>query len=546
MSIGSTILTGMFRLQPGSMSTTETLDITVMSTDGTRLSTDLFQPEAKGDYPTLLMRVPYGRGGFLTVAQHYAEHGYNAILQACRGTGLSEGEFDPLRNEREDGLATLEWIKQQPWYDGRIGVTGPSYLGYTQWAIADALPEHSAMSTKQCSSDFESVVFPGGAFSLQLWLSWLQIIQGLRSTSMGFSLKMMTGDIERRTARAAAQLPLMNADITLTGDQVPFWRRWMDEAIDNPAFWEPLSHTKRIGKDTPPDHFVSGWYDFMLDQLLGDYQRLVAEGHTPYLTIGTWHHIDRDVQGEAIRQTLDWMDAKLKNKTENLRKKPVRIHISGGLGWREFDQFPPEGGTVQSLYLRPDGALGATSAPSKNASTKYTYDPANPTPSVGGAIFAFSGAGAQENKKLEARDDVLTFTSAPLEEPMTVVGHTKARIHIRSKTEWTDLFVRLCDVSPKGKSTNICDGFLRLTPEKFKDAPDGIAAIELNLHATAHHFKKGHALRVQVSSGAHPRFARNLGTPERISTATKIVVQHQEIFHDAAHQSVITLPIFGG
>ena len=166
--------------------------------DGVELSTDLFQPAAGGPHPTLLMRLPYGRDGFAGIAGTYAKRGFNVVVQACRGTEDSGGRFNPLVNERADGLATIDWLKRQPWFDGRLGLTGPSYLGYAAWAISDA-PEVKAMAIKVSSSEFRSVVFPGGAFHLGLWLSWLQTIEGLRD-ALGFSLRMFSGDIERRNS----------------------------------------------------------------------------------------------------------------------------------------------------------------------------------------------------------------------------------------------------------------------------------------------------------------------------------------------------------
>ena len=143
-----------------------TKGIMVPMPDGIELATMLFEPAMTGPHPTILMREPYGLSGFASIGEIYAERGYNAVIQACRGTGGSEGEFDPLSNERNDGLDTLDWIKAQPWFDGRLGTSGPSYLGYAQWAICDALPKQSAMAIKVTSAEFRSVVFPGGGLAV--------------------------------------------------------------------------------------------------------------------------------------------------------------------------------------------------------------------------------------------------------------------------------------------------------------------------------------------------------------------------------------------
>ncbi|HVW91324.1 MAG TPA: CocE/NonD family hydrolase [Devosia sp.] len=529
------------RLGPATHRVTRGTGVPVEMPDGVRLMADLYRPEGPGPHPTLLMRLPYGRAGFAAVALAYARRGFNVVLQACRGTEDSEGEFNPLANERADGLATLDWLRRQPWFDGRLGLTGPSYLGFTQWAIADA-PEVKAMAVKVSSAEFRSVVFPGGAFHLNLWLSWLQVIEGLRGIPLWFSIRMLTGDIERRTLKASLTLPLVEADVAAAGRQVPFWRDWFENALEDGPFWHAMDHRSRVGASPAPVHLMSGWYDFMLDQLLADYHRLVAAGRSPYLTISATTHIGGGHDVDNPAETLAWMRAFLMGDHSGLRRKPVAIEIPG-IGWREFDAFPP-GRPLRGerRYLLPDHSL--STAPALPAQpSRYRYDPADPTPNLGGAIFAFTGAGPVPQQRLEARPDVLVFTSAPLADPLTIIGHPRALIFMRASIPHADLFVRLCDVDRQGVSTNVCDGFLRTTPETPREA-DGIMALELKLHATAHCFQRGHRLRLQVSSGAHPRYARNMGTDESIGTATRLVAADIEIFHDNRHRSKLELPVY--
>ena len=238
MSLGSRLLADSCELPKRLTRALRTADIRVPMPDGVTLETIHYAPKMPGEHPTILMRLPYGLRGFATVAEVYAERGFHVVLQACRGTGRSGGQFDPLAHEREDGLATLDWIKKQPWFDGRLGTSGPSYLGYAQWAICDALPKVSAMSTKITSAEFKSVAFPGGAFHLGLWLSWLQTVEGLRANPLLIAQRMWSGSIDRRTRRASMKLPLADADKRLTGRSIPSWRRWMNDAIDNDKFWE--------------------------------------------------------------------------------------------------------------------------------------------------------------------------------------------------------------------------------------------------------------------------------------------------------------------
>lgn len=515
--------------------------IGVTMPDGVVLSTDHYAPKSRGEHPTILMRVPYGMPGFRTVAEVYAERGFHVVLQACRGTGESGGEFDPLSHEREDGLATLRWIEQQPWFDGRTGLSGPSYLGYATWAICDALPRTSAITTKVTSAEFKSVVFPGGALHLGLWLSWMQTVEGLRRGPLGLVQRMITGGVERRTLKVSMKLPLVEADRRLVGHKVPFWRRWLSTAFAEDGFWEALDHTHRLNERTPPNHMISGWYDFMIDQLLRDYRALVEAGHTPYLTIGPWWHLSADLQRESLKETLIWMRAHLIGDTSRLRERPVRIHISGRNEWIEADTYPVSPPDDQIWHLHPDKVLSRrpvrTSAPDT-----YRYNPRKPTPNLGGAIFAFRGAGPVEQKALEQRPDVLSYTSDPLFTDLTIVGNVRVTLYARSSLPNTDFFVRLCDVDEKGNSTNICDGILRKTSADPAVADD-IWKLSLKLHATAHCFLRDHRIRVLVASGAHPRYARNTGTGEPPGEATQLAAADIEIFHDPLRPSAVSLPV---
>ncbi|WP_417310065.1 CocE/NonD family hydrolase, partial [Devosia sp.] len=544
MSLASLLLADNFGLPKRLCRASRTRGIRIPMRDGVELATEYFAPKLPGKHPTLLIREPYGLSGFSTIAEIFAERGYHTVLQACRGTDKSGGTFDPLRPEREDGLATLDWIKKQPWYDGRLGTTGPSYLGYAQWAICDALPPRSAMSIKVTSAEFRSVVFPGGSFAVGLWLSWMQTIEGIRGNPLRTSWRMLRGGIDKLSLKATMKLPLRDADRKVTGHKVPFWQQWLDNAIGDDAFWEPMDHTHRIGARTPPTSFTSGWYDFMLDQLLRDYALMVDAGQTPRLTIGPWVHVSPELQKESVRDTLTWMDVHLRDAlAEPPPTKPVKLFVTGLDQWREFDAWPPGPPLDTQIWqLHPGGGLSQRPVRSAPPDT-YTYDPTDPTPAVGGAMFAFTGAGATDNAPLEKRKDVLVYTSDPLFSPLTVMGNVGVTVYARASLTNADVFVRLCDVDPNGKSVNICDGIIRKTSSD-PAVPDDIWRLTLRLHATAHHFKRDHRLRVIVASGAHPRFARNTGTDESLGEATTLVPVDIEIFHDPQHPSALHLPIY--
>jgi len=278
-----------------------------------------------------------------------------------------------------------------------------------------------------------------------------------------------------------------------------------------------------------------------VDQLLRDYTTLVDAGHTPQLTVGPWFHVSPDLQMESVKQTLEWMNAKLIGDAAGLRAKPVRLYIGGLNEWREFDSYPPVHADNQIWHIHPDKVLSQRPVRASAPDT-YTYDPAQPTPAVGGAMFAFNGAGPVDNAPLEKRGDVLVYTSEPLFTPVTILGQVRIALHARSSLPNTDFFVRLCDVDEKGMSINICDGIIRKSSAD-PAVPDDIWKLNFRMHATAHRFNRNHRLRVIVASGAHPRYARNTGTDEPLGEASHLASADIEIFHDPAHPSAIHLPV---
>ena len=289
-------------------------------------------------------------------------------------------------------------------------------------------------------------------------------------------------------------------------------------------------------------HQISGWQDFFLRETLADYESLRAAGRTPYLTIGPWAHTELSVSLEALREGIYWFDAQLKGDTSNLRVNPVRIYVVGSGEWRRMETWPPPSSATQ-WYLQPERRLALHTATEVNTPDRYVYDPARPTPALGGAFFSARQGGVRDNRSLEARDDVLTFTSPVLDNDLEIMGTPRATLYVQSSVQHTDFFVRLCDVYPDGRSLNVTDGLLRVAPGVGDPQPDGSLRIELALWPTAANFARGHRLRVQVSSGARPRWSRNLGSGEDLGTGTRMACAGQEIFHDTLHPSHVSLPV---
>jgi uncharacterized protein len=513
-------------------------DLPVPMPDGVVLLADRWAPRVGGDsLPVALIRTPYGRGAMLGAGmiRPLAERGFQVILQSARGTFGSGGTFEPMRNEREDGLATLDWVVKQPWFGDSIVLVGPSYMGYVQWAVADRLPpEVKAMIPQITESGLTLDFLRPDAFSLETPFGWGIMVDGQERRGAMLRQIMST----KKHEQAMRTLPLGQADVAALGHHTQYTQDILDHDADDP-YWAPINHRDRVAKVTVPVSSVGGWYDIFLPAQLRDFMTLQEAGRTARLTIGPWTHLSMD--GAMMREAIEFGLACARGD-ELPPRKPVRLYVMGENAWREFESWPPSGYPPQPFYLAADGALAAESpgdsAPGDSAPDAYRYDPADPTPAVGGVRMVFvGGAGRVENAKLEARPDVLTYTTAPLDSDVEVVGQVSTQIWFKSSLPHADVFVRLCDVDPQGKSWNICDGLTSVS------GADELASVTVQLWPTAYRFKRGHRIRVQVSSGAFPRYGRNPGTGEPRATAARLLPASQSVYHDAEHPSSITLPV---
>jgi putative CocE/NonD family hydrolase len=539
MSVTSRLLERLARLPPPrTRAITVRRDLEIPMPDGVTLLADRYRARHDGTEPVILMRSPYGRRGPLALAARaFAERGYQAVVQSCRGTQGSGGEFNAYRNEAADGVATLEWLQAQTWCSGKVAMFGPSYLGIAQWAAAtDPRATLVALTPAITSSRLKAHTYPGGAFSLDSTLTWLRLLARQRLSLRARLRSSFAGGGSLDTAFAT--LPLADADRAATGGSVRFYQDWLAHPEDD-AFWAPVEFHRRLSTITAPVSMVTGRYDIFLPVQLADYRALRDTGREVRLTIGPWKHADIGVLTESLRDALDWFGVHLEGRASQ-RGSRVRLHVGGSGRWLDLDDWPPPARTVR-WHLHPGGRLHPR--PSEPCTPDhYRYDPANPTPSVGGSLLASYG-GPRDNRALERRRDVLVYTSSPLVRDVEVVGPVAAQLHVRSSLESTDFFVRLCDVEPSGKSVNICDGLARLSRDGWRRGADGVSEVDVDLWPAAHAFRRGHRIRVQVSSGAHPRFARNLGGGEPLGIAATMHVADQEVWHDAGHPSAILLPV---
>jgi uncharacterized protein len=514
-------------------------DLRIPMPDGAVLLADRYLPRG-GRPPLVLVRSPYGRRSFwgLVFGRVLAEHGFQVMIQSCRGTFGSGGTFDPFgQDEHDDGLATIAWLREQPWYPGAFGTMGPSYLGMVQWAIAaDAGSDLKAICPQATSSDFRAPFYQGQAFSLQTALTW---VNEMADRGKRFTLA--------RQARAAAKLrpifdrlPLCELDRRATGEHVPYYQDWLAHDDPEDGYWKDRSFTATLDRVTAPASMVGGWYDFFLPHLLRDYAALRRAGRVPYLTIGPWRHADQGAAAVWVADSVAWLRAHLLGDRSGLRADPVRIFVTGAEEWRDLPAWPPDT-TPHRWHLQPAGALDIA-PPAPSEPDRYTYDPAEPTPNLAGAV-GLQGRARVDNRVLEVRPDVLTFTSAPLASDLEIFGEPTADLFVRSSREYTDFFARICEVDPTGASVNVCDALVRLTPGRPVPEADGTVRARFPLWPAAHRFRRGNRIRLQVSSGAHPRYARNTGTGEPLATATALVRAEQLVHHDPGRPSAVILPV---
>ena len=529
-------------------------NVVVPMPDGVTLLADVYHPVGVKDAPTVLERTPYGRVAIAsTSGPELAARGYRYILQACRGTDGSGGHHSYFA-EAPDGRATADWIATQSWFDGRLGSFGASYMGFTQWALASTKPPHlKAMAVALSTSVRTYSWYPGNSLALEVIIPWdLGAVQFNKPSPEPIASDLSAESIARRMAELRAvfdHLPLGEVIRRATGEDLALYNDQLAHPASEDDFWAPVNFRPFLKDWTVPTLLVDGWHDYPLPGVLGDYAALRDADVPVWLRIGAGGHLGGGGVGGMTDAPLAWFDTYLLERPdlveESLPKRRVTVQVQGDRPhWIDVDDWPPSPSVSTRWYLHDNGELSARSPSAPSEPDRYTYDPANPTPSFGG-IGMLTG-GPVDNRSLEARPDVLVYTSTPLVEPLTVIGEVSADLYVSSTLDHTDFFVRLCDVDPDGASLNVCDGLQRFTPASIHRDDDGVFRVSIAVWPAGHRFAAGHRLRVQVSSGAHPVYARNLGTSEPYATATELCRAEQAVFHEPGRCSAITLAHYEG
>lgn len=555
--------------------------------DGVTLFADVYRPAEQGQFPVLLTRLPYGKElvlpkifEILHVLRAVRE-GYVMIVQDCRGSWASEGEFEYCFHEGKDGYDTVEWAAGLPYSTGAVGMFGLSHFGWTQWAAAGLCPPHlRAIAPMQTWSDFTGMRFRGGAFELDDALTW--------------RTRMSIGKLTRKLS--ARGRPMEEANDIMRAIQ-----NFLDTLTEDGYVEVPLRHLKSLeklglagiigelldlgpGNQTPgyqvdyasvevPSLNIAGWYDVFQQYTLDNFVsvRKYGKGAARHsqLIVGPWTHGQTlafpgmmvgeknfgaaasgamiNFQGDLTAIQLRWFDHWLKNINNGVESEvPVRVFLTGENRWIEMPDWPPRDVRDERIYLDDGGALDFSLPGDKTGSTSYTYDPADPVPTLGGPLPPF--AGVKDQRPLGERPDVLTFTSSPVKQPLMVAGRIVADLWVSSSAPDTDFVVRLIDVHPDGYMQNLCDGIMRARyRHSLKEVtwiqPGEIFELKVDLWSIAHVFKPGHHLAVQVTSSSFPRWDRNWNTKENPGAATRGQSAHQTIWHNTQHPSCIILPV---
>jgi putative CocE/NonD family hydrolase len=559
-------------------------DVKVVMRDGVVLRADIYRPAVEGKFPVLLERTPYDKRTF-AMGLRGAAQGYVVILQDVRGRYASEGEWYPFKNEANDGYDTIEWAAALPYSNGKVGMFGGSYVGATQMLAAITHPPHLAgiCPVVTASNYHSNWTYQGGAFEQWFDESWTS---GLAWDTLDRKVKGATTALEGMWELPLEKYPLFNLHgvrVTATASLAPYFLDWLAHP-NYDEYWKRVSIEEHYGDITVPALHTAAWYDIFLGGSLRNYAGIKTRGGSDaarneqqlLVTIGG-HAGDARKVGDvdfgpeaAFKEddaTLDWYDFLFKGARNRFASgKPVKIFVLGVNQWREEEAWPlararetkyflHSGGGANSL--RGNGALSVV-APGKEAADSFVYDPGKPVPTVGGPLCCDSEhweAGPRDQRAVEAREDVLVYSTPVLAQDMEVTGPVSVELFAKSSAVDTDFTAKLVDVWPDGFAQNLTEGILRARYRESQETPTlinpgQVYKFVLDLWATSNVFKKGHVLRLEISSSNFPRFDRNLNTGEQGSIMTAKEGSEQTftkatnvILHDAEHPSAVILPV---
>jgi putative CocE/NonD family hydrolase len=542
-------------------------DVMVPLRDGVKLAADVYRPRAAGKFPVIVTRTPYGKRNpyhrYEFAGELFATQGYVYVVQDVRGKFGSGGEYYPYVNEGADGHDTFEWAGRQAWSSGRVGTYGFSYWGSTQWLSAPYQSQHlKAMVPIVTGQNLYTRWIYNGILRFNDILFWHYENTSRTARSLD------SIDFEK----AVRHLPLIEADDAM-GTDIPAYNDWLRHLVPD-DYWDSISVDDDAGNIKAPALLIGGWYDYYLEPMFDDFNRMRRSGGSDnarqsQILIGPWTHLtesdfeDVDFGAKAdflqqIEMLLRWYDYWLKSTGSGIVDGgPIRIFVMGKNEWRTEKEWPLARTRYSRFYLHSNGRANSVGGdglldadpPKQEAPDRFTYDPAEPVPAVGGtSYFGAATAGPRDQSEIEKRDDVLVYTTPPLAEELEVTGPITLMLYAASSAKDTDFSAKLVDVYPDGRAINLRSGMVRA---RFRDSltqpslleKDVIYRFEIGVGSTSNLFKKGHRIRLEVSSSHFPEFGRNLNTGAEIGTSSEMIKARQVIYHDEDHPSYLLLPI---
>ena len=577
---------------PDSISLKMESNVAVTMRDGVTLYADIYRPDGDGPFPTILQRTPYDKTNALSATMldpiRAAKAGFAVVIQDTRGRYASDGEFYAFRDDINDGYDTVEWAASQPWSTGKVGMYGASYVGATQWLAAISRPPHlvTIAPTVTASNYHEGWTYQGGAFELGFNMSWtlLQLtlanfknvssVQGVpqeRRAVLMHDVDDMTGGFEFLPTK---DYPGLDSGLA------KYYYDWLAHP-DFDEYWQNLCIEDRHSEiDVPALHF-GGWYDIFLGGTIRNYLGMTKSGASENarggqkLVIGPWAHGARgstmagshyfgimadpaatDIDGMHMRWFDHWLNEGKNGITE---EAPVRSFVMGDDVWREEEEWPLARAQETKYYLHSSGKANSkqgngtlsVESPQSEAPDVFLYNPADPVPTTGGALCCnpyYAANGAYDQNQVEDRQDVLVYSTPPLEQDVEVTGPVTVTLWASTSATDTDFTAKLVDVCENGCARNLTDGIIRA---RYRDSmsnptllePGKAYCYDIDLWATSNVFKASHRIRLEISSSNFPRFDRNTNTGNIIAADTELRPALQTVFHEGQQASYVSLAI---
>jgi uncharacterized protein len=551
-------------------------DVPVKMRDGVILRADIYRPNAEGKFPVILQRRYVDKRTITDFGYAAAARGYVAIIQDIRGRFASGGDFYPFRDEANDGYDTVEWAAALPYSNGKVGMWGASYVGVSQIQTAMAHPPHLAgICPMVTGSDYHNGwIYQGGAFEQMFAESWTGgMAQDTFSRYLAGNTKTVLEKWHSPGDFDLFNFPPLTANHALSAKIAPYFFDWLAHP-NYDEYWKRWSAPDHFAEINVPALHMAAWYDVFQGGSLENYIGLKTHGGPAaraqerlIVIIGGHSGGGRKIgdvdfgpdadQWDETAVVLDWYDYILKGIHNHFAEdKPVKIFVMGINKWREEDDWPIPGAQATQYFLHSNGKANSLNGdgslsletPQSEKPDRYTYDPKNPTPTLGGQVLGYQPGGPYDQRPVEARKDVLVYSTPPMAEDTEVTGPISLVLYTSSSAVDTDFTGKLVDVAPDGYARNLTDGILRARYRISQETPTlmtpgQIYKLTIDLWSTSNVFLKGHSLRLEVSSSNFPRFDRNMNTGKEQASARESVPAINTILHDAAHPSALLLPI---